>query len=175
MKIIITSKNLNASENLKETVEKKFEKLDKYFSSDIAANIMLSKERGKKKIEATINAAGTIFRAEEINDDIYESVDKIIDKLSSQMSRFKTKLVKKHKSPKGVNFEAVPEYEEPDEDIKVVKTKKFQLEPMNVDEAVVQMELLQHTFFVFLNMETDSVNVVYRRQDGNYGLLETSY
>ena len=174
MKITLTSKNLNAVENLKETIEKKFEKLDKYFSSDIVANIMLSKERGKKKIEATINAAGTIFRAEEINEDIYESVDRIIDKLSSQMSRFKTKLVKKHKSP-GIIFDAVPEYSEPEQDLKVVKTKKFQLEPMNVDEAVMQMELLQHNFFVFLNMENDSVNVVYRRQDGNYGLLETVY
>ena len=75
----------------------------------------------------------------------------------------------------GIIFDAVPEFTEPEQELKVVKTKKFQLEPMNVDEAVMQMELLQHNFFVFLNMENDSVNVVYRRQDGNYGLLETVY
>ncbi len=174
MKVTITSKNFNTSERLKDNIESKFEKLDKYFSTDIIANIMLSKEKGRQKIEATINAGGTIFRAEEVADEIYESVDKLIDKLSSQMSRFKAKLVKKHKG-QGIKYEAIPEYDSDDAEINIVRTKKFELVPMDVDEAIVQMELLQHTFFVFLNMETDSVNVVYRRQDGNYGLLETTY
>lgn len=174
MKVTITSKNVNTYEKLKDTIESKFEKLDKYFSSEIVANIMLSQERDRQKVEATINAGGTIFRAEETADDIYESVDKIIDKLSSQMSRFKAKLVKKHKG-QGVKYEAIPEYDQDDEEIAIVRTKKFELVPMDVDEAIVQMELLQHTFFVFLNMETDSVNVVYKRQDGNYGVLETTY
>ncbi len=173
MKVTITSKNFNASQRLKDNIESKFEKLDKYFSSDIISNIMLSQEKGRQKIEATINAGGTIFRAEEVADEVYESVDKIIDKLASQMSRFKAKLVKKHKG-QGIKYEAIPEYDHED-DINIVRTKKFELVPMDVDEAIVQMELLQHTFFVFLNMETDSVNVVYRRKDGNYGLLETTY
>lgn len=175
MKIIITTKNYKASEKLKETIEKKFEKLSKYFSSDIEANVMISQERNKKKVEATINAKGTIFRAEESSEDVYECVDRLIEKLSSQMSRFKAKLVKKHKESKEFIFDAVPEYDEPEDEARIVRTKKFNLMPMDVEEAVLQMELLGHNFFVFLNVETDSVNVVYTRKDGNYGLLETTY
>ena len=92
------------------------------------------------------------------------------------MSRFKSKLQKKYKGQPDLMFTDLPEYEEEEpEVIQVVKRKKFELEPMTVDEAIVQMELLAHTFYVFLNMETDSVNVVYRRNDRDYGLLETSY
>ncbi|MBQ9972032.1 MAG: ribosome-associated translation inhibitor RaiA [Firmicutes bacterium] len=171
----INTKNLNASENLYATIEKKFDKLGKYFSDDIEAKVMLSQERGRQKVEATINARGFIFRAEEAENDVYDAVDRVVEKLSSQMSRFKDKIQKKNKGGKGVILEAVPDYTEPEEEIVVVKTKKFQLEPMNTDEAIVQMELLQHNFFIFMNMETDTVNVVYKRNDGNYGLLETVY
>jgi len=175
MKVIITSKNFSASDHLKETIEKKFDKLNKYFSSDIVANVMISMERGKQKIEATINAKGMIFRAEENSADIYDSVDRILEKLSTQMSRFKTKLQKKHKDNKDLLFADIPEIDEEPEEIKVVKTKKFDLVPMTTEEAIIQMELVQHTFFVFLNMETDSINVVYKRKNNDYGLLETSY
>ncbi len=174
MRLNITSKNLNASDALKTTIEKKFEKLGKYFSDDIEASVMLSQERGRQKVEATINAKGVIFRAEETAGDAYESVDKIIEKLSTQMSRFKGKLQKKHKDSKTFHFDAFSGFEE-EEEIQVVKKKKFVLEPMSVDEAIVQMELLQHTFFIFLNMETDTVNLVFRRNDNNYGLFETVY
>ena len=91
------------------------------------------------------------------------------------MSKFKTKLQKKYKGQKDFGFEELPEFEEEQEEINVVRSKKFQLEPMNVEEAIMQMEMLNHDFFVYLNMETDSVNVVYKRKDGNYGLLETTY
>jgi len=175
MKVILTTKNFKTNNYLKETVEKKFDKLSKYFAEDVTANVMISQERNLEKVEATINLKGTIFRAEEATEDVYESIDKIIEKLSTQMSRFKTKLQKKHKDNKAVMFDAVPEYDLPEEEIKVVRTKKFELVPMSVDEAIVQMELLQHNFFVFLNEETDSVNIVYSRKDGNYGLLETAY
>ena len=175
MKVIITCKNFSASDHLKEIIENKFEKLNKYFSSDIVANVMISMERGKQKIEATINARGMIFRAEENSADIYESVDRILEKLSSQMSRFKTKLQKKHKDNKDLLFADIPEQDDEPEEIKVVKTKKFDLVPMTTEEAIIQMELVQHSFFVFLNMETDSINVVYKRKNDDYGLLETSY
>ncbi len=176
MKVIITGKNYAPSEKLKETVEKKFEKLDKYFSNEITGNVMVIKEKAGYKVESTINAVGTIFRAEVKASDPYDCVDRCIEKLSSQMSRFKTKLQRKHKGQKAVNFAEIPFPEdEPEEEIHVVKKKRFQLEPMTVDEAIVQMELLEHNFFVFLNMETDSVNVVYRREDEDYGLLETTY
>ena len=174
MEVNIISKNFNASDQLKERIEKKFKKLDKYFSKETVANIMLSNEKGKRqKLEATINAGGMIFRAEEMNEDIYFCMDKVLDRLSSQMLRFKTKLVKKHKDQKEVFWAELPEAEDETEEINVVKKKKFRINPMNTEEAIMQMELLGHTFFVFLNEEADGVNVVYKRKDGTYGLLET--
>lgn len=174
MKINITTKNFNASDSLKETIEKKLGRLDKYFSDDVTANVKLSQEGSYDKIEATIQNRGTIFRAEESGSDIYDSIDRVVDKLSSQMGKFKKKLQKKYKASKEVSFVDLPDFEE-EEEVSIVKTKKFQLEPMNAEEAIMQMELLGHNFFVFLDMETDSVNVVYKRNDDSYGLLETTY
>jgi len=173
MKVIITSKNFNAGDRLKNTIESKLSKLGKYFSDEIVANVTLSHEKGRQKIEITINAKGTIFRAEDSNADMYTGVDKAIEKLSSQMSRFKSKLQKKHKDNKAIMFKDVPDDEFVDEQAKIVKRKKFDLLPMSADEAILQMELLEHSFFVYLDMETDGVGVIYKRQDGNYGLLET--
>lgn len=174
MKTNISGKNYSPSDKLKETIEKKFQKLDKYFSNEITGNVMTIKEKGGYKVEATINAKGTIFRAEVKADDPYDAIDGVIDKLSSQMSKFKSKLQKKYKGSKDFTFAELPEVEE-QEEIQVVKKKRFELTPMTIDEAIVQMELLAHNFFVFLNMETDSVNVVYRRDDKAYGVLETTY
>nr|WP_315023733.1 ribosome-associated translation inhibitor RaiA [uncultured Aminipila sp.] len=175
MKIIITSKNLSSSDYLKDAIEKKLEKLSKYFSNDIIANVMVSAESDKQKIEATINAGGTIFRAEESANVAYDAIDGVVDKLSSQMSRFKTKLQRKHKDNKGFMFGEIPDYDNETEEITVVKKKKMEICPMNTEEAVMQMELLGHAFFVFMNMDTESVNVVYKRKNGNYGLIETVY
>ena len=175
MKVIITGKNYAPSDKLKETIEKKFQKLDKYFSNEITGNVMVIKEKANYKVESTINANGTIFRAEVRSGDPYDCTDRCIEKLASQMSRFKTKLQKKHKGQKAVDFADIPVFEEPETEIHVVKKKKFELSPMTVDEAIVQMELLEHNFFVFMNIETDAVNVVYRRDDNDYGLLETAY
>ncbi len=176
MKVIITSKNMNASDHLKQTIESKLDRLGKYFSNDIVANVTLSTEKGRQKIEATINAKGTIFRAEETTNDAYNGVDRIVEKLSSQMSRFKTKLQRKHKDHKELQFAEIPEVASEElEDMRVVRKKVFDLMPMSIDEAIMQMELLEHTFFVFLNMESDTVNVVYKRKDNDYGLLETRY
>jgi len=176
MKVIITSKNFNASDHLKETIEKKFERLGKYFSDDIAANITLVMVKERQTMEATINAKGTIFRAEETATDIYNVVDRVIDKLSSQMSRFKTKLQKKHKEHDEIMFHELPEERDVDaEDIRIVRSKKFDIIPMTAEEAVMQMELLEHNFFVFLNPDTARVNIVYKRKDGSFGLLEPKY
>ena len=173
MKVVIASKNMNDNDRLKDTIEKKMEKLSKYFSDNIIVNVTLSAEKNRQKIEATIRVRGMIFRAEDVSGDIYEGIDNVVEKLSTQMSRFKTKIQKKHKDNKDFVFADWPE--EVQEEIKVVKTKKFELEPMTTDEAILQMEMLEHNFFVFLNMETDSVNVVYKRKDDDYGLLETTY
>ncbi len=175
MKINITGKNFTTYQRLEDTIEKKFDKLGKYFSDDITVNVVLSQERGKDKIEVTINAKGAVFRAEEVSQDVYEGIDRAVDKLARQMSKFKGKLQKRYNDNKALKFEVLPDFEEEVEEVKVVKTKKFQLEPMTVEEAILQMEMLQHDFFVFLDMESDSVNVVYSRKDGNYGVLETTY
>lgn len=177
MKVIITGKGYSPSKQLEETIEKKLGKLGKYFSDEIKANVVISRFKGKTKVEATINGSNTIFRAEDASENVYEAVDIIVDKLSNQMSKFKGKLQKKYHDNKALKLEFIPEFE--DEDVSdepdIVRRKKFQLHPMNVDEAILQMEMLQHTFFIYMDMDTETVNVVYKRKDNNYGVLETEY
>lgn len=179
MKVNITGKNYDTYEKLENTIEKKLDRLDKFFSEDVSSNVVLSQERGRDKIEVTINAKGAVFRAEEMNQDVYDGIDRVVDKLSSQISRFKGKLAKRYNDNKALKFEFEEPEDEEDydeiEDTPVVKTKKFELRPMDVDEAILEMEMLGHNFFVYLDMDTDSVNVVYKRNGGNYGVLETTY
>ncbi len=173
MEIIITGKNFTASEQLKQRIEKKLGKLDKYFSQETVANVMLSNIKEGQKLEATINADGMIFRAESTNSDIEYSLDKVVDRLSSQMSRFKQKLIRKHQGQKAIIADEIPDAAEAPAEVGVVKTKRFRINPMSTEEAILQMELLEHSFFVFRDAETNRVNIVYKRNDGNYGLLET--
>lgn len=174
MNIRITGKNFNTYRHLEETIDKKFEKLGKYFSDDIDVNIVISKERGKDKIEVNINAKGARFRTEQVCDDIYEGIDKATDKLASQMSKLKGKLQKRYHENKSVKFEAIPDLAKDSiVDKHIVKTKVLDLVPMDEKEAVLEMEMIDHDFFVFINDKTDKVNVVYKRRDGNYGLLDT--
>ncbi len=174
MKININSKNLNPSDALKSKIIAKMEKLDKYFSSETEANIMLTEVRtGLAKLEATIYAGGIIFRAEESNADLSYCLDKVIDRLSTQMRRFKKKLIKKHKDQKDVLLAEIPDTTEAVEEIDIAKTKVFTLTPMTTEEAVLQMELLEHSFYVFANPDTGKVNIVYKRADDRYGLLIT--
>ena len=174
MKVIITSKNFTPSENFKNKAEVKMSKLDKFFSKETVANVRISGEPNNKiKLESTINAGGLIFRAEDTNTDVYYCLDNVLDKLSSQMSRFKKKLVRKHRDQKEVMLAELPDTEDAVEEVSDVKTKTFKLNPMTTDEAVLQMELLGHSFFIFRDAESDSVNVVYKRDDGSYGLLVT--
>lgn len=173
MKVNILGRNYRTYGKLEETIEKKLEKLGKYFSDDITANVVLSHVAGRDKIETTISAKGTIFRAEEISDDIYEAIDRVVDKLSSQMAKFKGKLQKRYNDNKALKFEFMPEPEVDEEHGEVVKKKVFELRPMDEEEAILQMEMLGHQFFVYLDANVGSVNVLYKRKDGDYGLLET--
>jgi putative sigma-54 modulation protein len=176
MKVVITSKNYKPSERLQENIEKKFSKLGKYFQDDVTANVLVSKFKDKTKVEATINGNKTIFRAEEISDNVYEAIDLIIDKLSNQMTKFKGRLEKRYKGNKeAIKFEFMPDEGEDEEaeDLTVVRRKTFDLQPMGYEEAILQMEMLGHNFFVYLDMDTDSVNVVYKRKGDAYGLIET--
>ena len=172
MKIIVTGKNIVISDKIQDAIDKKFEKLGKYFADDIQANVVIHPEKSKVKMETTIVTKGTIFRAEDVAQDIFDCIDVVGDKLIKQMSKYKGKLLKRNKSKESVRFEMIPEVDDIEEG-KVVKTKKYELTPMTTDEAIMQMEMLQHNFFVFLDEETDSVNAVYKRNDNDYGLLET--
>lgn len=172
MKIIVTGKNIVISDKIQDAIDKKFEKLGKYFADDIQANVVIHPEKSKVKMETTIATKGTIFRAEDVAQDIFDCIDVVGDKLIKQMSKYKGKLLKRNKSKESVRFEMIPEVDDIEEG-KVVKTKKYELTPMTTDEAIMQMEMLQHNFFVFLDEETDSVNVIYKRNDSDYGLLET--
>ncbi|MBQ7245646.1 MAG: ribosome-associated translation inhibitor RaiA [Firmicutes bacterium] len=172
MNIKITGKNFNTYQHLEDTIDKKLEKLEKYFSDDIDAKVVLSQEKNKEKIEININAKGAQFRTEQVADDIYEGLDKAIDKLSRQMSKFKGKLQKKYQDNQSVRFEEIPAIEE--EEARVVKTKRLFLQPMSVEEATLEMEMIGHDFYVFEDVDTHSVSVVYKRNDEDYGLLTTA-
>lgn len=174
MNIIFAGKNMEITNSLREVTEKKLSKLDKYFDKDIQGNVTFSTQKNRKIIEVTINLPGTIIRAEESSDDMYASIDKAVDILERQIRKYKTRLQKRYQDENTIRFEnVIPLSEEREEDKpKIVRTKRFNLKPMNKEEAILQMELLRHNFFIFMEGETGDVNIVYKRKDGNYGLIE---
>lgn len=174
MKITLASKGYNPSDRLEDAIEKKFEKLSRYFRDDVTCNILISKFKDKLKVEATIIIKEGIFRAEGISANIYEAIDGVVDKLGRQMSKFKGKLEKRYKENKALKFEFIPTSDEEEKETgKILKRKKFNLKPMNEDEAVLQMEMTGHDFFIYLDADTDSINVVYKRNEDSYGIIET--
>ncbi|SHI45941.1 SSU ribosomal protein S30P /sigma 54 modulation protein [Clostridium amylolyticum] len=177
MKVTVIAKNIQLTNALKEAVEKKISKLSKYFNSDVEAKATLSVQKNRQKIEVTIPFNGVILRGEESTEDMYKSIDLVEEKLERQIRKQKTKLARRQTGD-SLRFSAIEslngDYYE-DEDAKIVKTKRFTIKPMNEEEALLQMELLGHSFFVFSNAETGDVNVLYKRKDGNYGLIEPEY
>ncbi|WIF93907.1 ribosome hibernation-promoting factor, HPF/YfiA family [Caminicella sporogenes] len=173
MRVKVSGRNLEVTDALKESVISKLERFGKYFKEDVEAQVTLSVEKNRQIVEITIPINGTILRAEESTDDMYASIDKTIDKLYRQMEKHKTKLEKRYHGHDTIRFENIPNVVNDKEDkYKIVKTKRFAIKPMDPEEAILQMDLLGHNFFVFTNAETDEVNVVYKRKDGNYGLIE---
>ncbi len=171
MRINITGKNIEVSDYLKELTEKKVGKISRYFKPETEVNVTLSVERTRHICEVTIPFDGGIIRGEEVTGDMYASIDNVLDKLEKQISRYRTKLSRSLRA--GVEFPPMQEeVEEPQR--RIVRTKRFAYKPMGIDEAVLQMELLGHSFYVFTNAETDEVNVLYLRKDGNLGLIEPS-
>ena len=177
MKMNYTGKNMDVTDALRDVTEKKLSKLDKYFQTDVTGNVTFGTEKNRKIIEVTINLPGTILRAEESSDDMYASIDRAVDVLERQVRKHKTKLQKRYKNSETIRFENVPAPTKEDEEDKptLVKRKRFGLKPMSVDEAILQMELLRHNFFVFMDAESEEVSVVYKRKDGNYGLIEPDF
>lgn len=172
MKFIIIGKNISVTEGLKAAVEDKIGKLEKYFTPDTEVHVTLSVEKERQKIEVTIPVKGTIIRSEQISNDMYVSIDLVEEIIERQLKKYKTKITDKHQAGESFKQEFLDNDYMDDEEIKIVRTKKFDIKPMYPEDACVQMELLGHSFFVFVNAETDEVNVVYKRKGGTYGLIE---
>jgi len=175
MRYIISGKNIDVTEGLKEAIYDKLGKLEKYFNSDTEVIVTLSVEKQRQQIEVTIPVKGSIIRAEQVSDDMYVSIDLVEEIIERQMKKYKTKLVNKLHAASHFQQEYIDMETEDDENIKIVRTKRFAVKPMDVEEACIQMELLGHNFFVFRNAETGEVNVVYKRKGGTFGLIEPEY
>lgn len=174
MRFTITGKNITLTDALKNTVEKKLSKLDKYFSPNVEVHATLSVQKNNQIIEVTIPFNGIILRGEESTQDMYASIDNVLEKLEKQIIKHKTR-IERQVHDGTIRFKDLPVYEEEDDEPKIVRTKKFAMKPMDAEEAVLQMELLGHSFFVFKDAESNEVNVVYKRNDGNYGLIEPEF
>lgn len=175
MRYTISGKNINITPGLKDAVESKLGKLERYFSPDTEVQVTLSVEKGRQKIEVTIPVKGSIIRAEQDSSDMYVSVDLVEEIIERQIKKYKTKIVDKKQSALAFSEAFLQEEAEQEETVNIVKTKRFAMKPMDAEEACVQMELLGHKFFMFLNADTNEVNVVYKRKGNSYGLIEPEF
>ena len=172
MKFIILGKNIEVTPGLKAAVEDKIGKLEKYFTPETEVHVTLSVEKERQKIEVTIPVKGNIIRSEQVSSDMYVSIDLVEEIIERQLKRYKNKIVDKQQGAKYFKKEFLENDYMDEEEIKIVRSKKFDIKPMYPEDACIQMELLGHGFFVFVNAETDQVNVVYRRKGNTYGLIE---
>ncbi len=185
MDITVKGKNVEVTKSLREYAEKKVRKIERFFEGDtIDAQVTMSVEKGLHAVDVTLQVNGLLLRGEERTGDMYASVDGAVDKIERQIRKYKTRINRRLRQigARLVEAELAPQAgggggaaEEPVEEMRIVRTKRFAIKPMSVEEAVMQMELLDHDFYVFSNAETDEVNVVYRRNDGNYGLIEPEF
>ena len=172
MRFTISGKNIDVTKGLKEAVENKLGKLERYFSPDTEVQVTLSVQKDRQNIEVTIPIKGTIIRAEQDSTDMYVSIDLVQEIIERQIKKYKTKIIDKKQSAAAFSDAFIQEEAEQEEAIKIVKTKRFAMKPMDPEEACLQMELLGHSFYMFLNSETDEINVVYKRKANTYGLIE---
>ncbi len=173
MRTTISGKNLDITEGLRSAVEEKLSRLEKYFTPDTIVNVTLSVTKKRhQKMEVTIPVKGHIIRAEQESDDMYVTIDLVEEVIEAQLKKYRQKLVSQQQSAGSFKQEFIDSESPAEEEVKIIRSKKFGMKPMFPEDACVQMELLGHTFFVFRNTETDEVNVVYKRKDGNYGLIE---
>ena len=175
MKIPLKRKNIEITEAIEEKVGEKLSKLDKYFivSENVEAKVLVRTYPYGQKIEVTIPTEYVLLRAEVVDQDLYNAIDLVIDKLEGQIRKYKTRLNRKSKDNKlAFNLASIEPLDDEEEDV-LVKTKTITPKPMDMEEAIMQMELIGHSFFVYRDTETDAISIVYRRNDGNYGLIET--
>lgn len=172
MKFIILGKNIEVTEGLRTAVEDKIGKLEKYFTTETEVHVTLSVEKERQKIEVTIPVKGNIIRSEQVSNDMYVSIDLVEEIIERQLKKYKTKLVEQQQSVNYFKKDYIDREFPEEEEIKIIRTKKFDIKPMYPEDACIQMELLGHNFFVFCNAETDQVSVVYKRKGNTYGLIE---
>ena len=175
MKFVIAGKNVEVTPGLRSAVEEKIGKLERYFNPETEAHVTLSVEKERQKIEVTIPVKGSIIRSEQVSNDMYVSIDLVEEIIERQLKKYKNKLVDQKQSAGFFKQEFIEKEYMEDEEVKIIRTKKFDIKPMYPEDACVQMELLGHSFFVFCNAETDQVNVVYKRKGNTYGLIEPEY
>ena len=172
MKYLIRGEKIQVTDSIKDYIQEKLSKMDKYLDNpeNVEAKILIKVKGVEQRVEVTIQTKGYFLRAEESHSDLYAAIDLIIDKLERQFRKYKTKLLDKSRQ------ENIQDSFDIDDTIEeeIVKRKKIYLKPMDEEEAIMQMELLGHTFFVFKNIETDTICVIYKRHDGDYGLIETN-
>ena len=179
MKLIIKGKHIDVTNSIEDYIRKKMKKLEKYYDQIMEATATVSIEKNRQIFEVTLQAKKAIIRAEEESDNLFTSIDRVVEKLERQIIKYKEKLYNKSAGERNrIREKAIPENEVSksgnfsDDDVRIVKTKKFVIKPMSPEEASLQMELLGHNFYVFNNEATDQFNVIYKRKDGNYGLIE---
>ena len=175
MQYIITGRNIELTPGLQEAVENKLRKLERYFTPTTEVQVTLSVEKDRQKIEVTIPVKGSIIRSEQVSNDMYVSIDLVEEIIERRLKRYKTKLIDQKQNASSFSDAYIEEEAEEPEAIKIERTKRFAVKPMDPEEACVQMELLGHSFFVFRNAETDEVNVVYKRKGNTYGLIEPDF
>ncbi len=175
MNLVISGKNLDITEGLRSAVEEKISKLERYFTDSTEVHVTLSTEKNRQKIEITIPMKGSIIRAEEVSSDMYVSIDLVEEVIERQLRKYKNKLIDKEQNAAHLNQAFIEEDVYDEEEIEIIRSKKFAMKPMDPEEACVQMELLGHNFFVFRNSETEEVNVVYKRKGNTYGLIEPEF
>lgn len=173
MNIIISGKNLEVTDGLRSAVEEKLGKLEKYFTPDTKVMVTLSVEKERQKVEVTIPVKGSIIRSEQVSSDMYVSIDLVEEVIERQLRKYRKKLIDKKQNAASFQKSFLDqETGIEDDEIKIERTKKFDIKPLFPEDACVQMELLGHNFFVFVNAETNETNVVYKRKGGTYGLIE---
>ena len=172
MRITITGRNIEITDGLKSAVEEKLAKLEKYFTPDTDVFVTLSVEKERQKIEVTIPVKGNIIRSEQVSSDMYVSIDLVEEVIERQLKKYKNKLISKKQNTASFRKEFIEKEVEADDEIQIIRTKRFGMKPMYPEDACVQMELLGHNFFVFRNAETEEVNVVYKRKGNTYGLID---
>ena len=175
MKFIIIGKNIDVTPGLREAVESKLGKLERYFTPNTEIHVTLSVQKGHQKIEVTIPVKGGLVRSEQESSDMYVSIDLVEEIIERQLKKYKNKIVDKKQAAVAFSDLFINEEYDSNDEVDIVKVKKFAMKPMDPEEACVQMELLGHSFYVFLNSETEQVNVVYKRKGNTYGLIEPEF